>query len=752
MGRLRLHALLICGMLPGWLFAQRSVEITDRETREGVADAYVTIQPMQDSDYSLILVTNAQGKAEFDDPVPTGQKWIVAVTHVGYKPHVDTINPTQRYTAVLEPNNFQLQEVVITGQYEPGNTAKSVMPVRTIDQQKIEAMGATHLEQVLSNELNIRLSQDPILGRGMSMQGLSGENVKILIDGVPVIGRQNGNIDLAQLNLADIERIEVVEGPMAVQYGTNALAGTINIITKKSGKDGWQGNASLYAENNGTYNISGLVGLKRGRHNVRLNIGRHFFDGWSPGDAFLPNWQPTPADTNRVHSWNPRDQYFGRLQYRFQIKDFYLGSRTEGFVESIMNRGMPRAPYYELAFDDYYQTQRFDQAFTLNGKVGKGQYLDIVAAYNNYQRIKNTYLKDLTTLEQTLTSTPGDQDTSRFVQWMSRGSYAHRMEDKWYSYEFGYHVQWEQGRGGRIGDGMEKMGDFALFGTAKFEPVNNLVLKPGLRYAHNTIYDAPLIPSFHVRYKSGAFTWRGSYARGFRAPSLKELYFYFVDVNHNIVGNEDLLAEYGNNYTASINWHKASKTVFYRAELSGFYNTIENRITLAQVSNDEYSYVNIGNFRTLGGKLRLEARSQHFTVQIGGGLIGRYNELENQSVVPEYSYSPEITGMLQYQWSDPKLTTSLFYKYQGRLPGYVLDGNEVMEQFVDPYHMVDLTVSRPFWKGKLDVALGMKNLLNVQDVNAQITGTVHTAGAQAVPVGMGRVLFIRLNLGLPGNE
>ncbi|MDZ7846145.1 MAG: TonB-dependent receptor plug domain-containing protein [Owenweeksia sp.] len=66
-----------------------------------------------------------------------------------------------------------------------------------------------------------------------SRQGLSGAKIKILVDGVPVIGRLDGNIDISQINLSNIERVEIVEGPMSVQDGTDAVAGTINLITKK---------------------------------------------------------------------------------------------------------------------------------------------------------------------------------------------------------------------------------------------------------------------------------------------------------------------------------------------------------------------------------------------------------------------------------------------------------------------------------------------------------------------------------------
>ena len=78
------------------------------------------------------------------------------------------------------------------------------------------------------------ITQDPALGSSLKIKGLSGNNVKILIDGVPVIGRMGGNIDLSQLNLYNIDHIEMVEGPMSVMYGSDALAGAINIITKEN--------------------------------------------------------------------------------------------------------------------------------------------------------------------------------------------------------------------------------------------------------------------------------------------------------------------------------------------------------------------------------------------------------------------------------------------------------------------------------------------------------------------------------------
>ncbi len=83
-------------------------------------------------------------------------------------------------------------------------------------------------------ELNVRLQNDPNLGSFLQMQGLSGQNIKILIDGVPVVGRVSGSIDLNQLPLTEVERVEIVEGPMSVLYGTDALGGVVNLITRDS--------------------------------------------------------------------------------------------------------------------------------------------------------------------------------------------------------------------------------------------------------------------------------------------------------------------------------------------------------------------------------------------------------------------------------------------------------------------------------------------------------------------------------------
>ncbi|HMN33579.1 MAG TPA: TonB-dependent receptor plug domain-containing protein [Chitinophagaceae bacterium] len=147
--------------------------------------------------------------------------------------------------------HYSLKEFVITGQYKEQSIEKSTMNIKVVSKDAIQKMGAQQLSDVLEKEMKVNISQDNILGSSMSLQGISGQNVKILIDGIPLTGRLNGNIDLSQINLNQVQRIEIIEGPMSVSYGTDALAGTINIITQKRKNKNYTFNVGSYYESIG---------------------------------------------------------------------------------------------------------------------------------------------------------------------------------------------------------------------------------------------------------------------------------------------------------------------------------------------------------------------------------------------------------------------------------------------------------------------------------------------------------------------
>jgi len=686
----------------------------------------------------------------------------IQINAMGFLGLKDTIFDQKDKIYYLKPDSKIIQDVVITGQYAPSSASKSVHVIKVINSEQIQKMAAQNLKDVLSNSLNIRMNQDNILGSGMSIQGISGQNVKILKDGVPLIGRLNGNIDLSQINMNNVERIEIVEGPLSVNYGTDALAGTINIITKKNQNHAYNISNENYYESNGQYNISGKIGYKKKNNTLQLSLGRNYFDGWNEGDKPFLYKKEMYADNGRTQAWKPKEQIFGYLSYGLKIKDLNLYFSSELFDENILNRGTPRAPYGESALDDRYKTLRTSNTLGLNGKLNEKYQTNILFSYNYYKRIKNSFYNDLTSLNQQLTSGFGDQDTTQFSTFMSRASISSTLDGK-INYEVGYDINYETTKGLQIKDHQKDMGDYAIFSTAEYVPLNNFTIKPGLRAVYNTQYKAPLIPSVNLKYfiplsenrTSENLTLRASYARGFRAPSLKEMYFNFVDINHDIQGNENLKAESSHNFIFNIAYQQIKNKSSITLEWNNFYNKIQNLMVLAQVSptSATYSYANIGHYITYGTSLNAEIKSNHLSFSIGGSYIALYNQLhETDDRADQFSFTPEIRSSLIYEWRQPQLSFAVFYKYSGKTPGYVLAADESVQQnTLGDYQMADVSVSKSFLNGKIKLAVGSKNIFNVTNILGSVNSGAHSGNSYSSPLSMGRTYFFSTNINLNYN-
>ena len=177
-----------------------------------------------------------------------------------------------------------LPEVVVTGQLSETLAQDAIHKIRIIGKKELNSGLFLDVASLLSKELNIRVSEDNVLGSSISIQGISGQNVKILIDDIPVIGRLNGSIDLSQISLSNVERIEIVEGPLSTVYGTDALAGTINIITKEQTES--KKIFTTYYETIGKYNYNFLLSENINNNTATYQFGRNYFNGWSSNQNF----------------------------------------------------------------------------------------------------------------------------------------------------------------------------------------------------------------------------------------------------------------------------------------------------------------------------------------------------------------------------------------------------------------------------------------------------------------------------------
>jgi outer membrane receptor for ferrienterochelin and colicins len=627
-----------------------------------------------------------------------------------------------------------INDVVVTGQYGESSLTKSVYKVTVIDQKRIQLQGAFNLKTVLTNELNIRISNDPALGGSLSIQGISGQNIKIMVDGVPLIGREGGNIDLNQINLNNIERIELVEGPMSVNFGTDALGGVINLITKKSKPKTASIGANTYYETIGQYNAGFNVGGFAKTWSIDGGFARNFFEGY--------NEDPS----SRKKQWKPRLQYFGDLAINKILSSGNIRYTLNVFNEKVIDRDSPTiTPYYAYANDVYLYSQRITNALFWNTKWKQKYPINIVGSYSHYRRIKNTYRKDLVSLDQQLIPSDQEQDTNFFNAWMSRGTITQNLKPKSISYQLGYEVNYENATGKRIRNNAQSIADMNAFGSAEFK-LKKLLFRPGLRLIHNSKYPAPIVPSLNIKWDLTSYmTLRGSYGRGFRAPSLKELYLDFVDPSHNVQGNENLKAETQNNYQlgAIFQWTEFER--IFSIDPSIYYNHIQNKIDLALVQGSTLaaSYINITDFKSLGLAANMAYKAPHYGLTLGYSYMGINNSLMAQSD-DHFYFSSQYRANLNYTFTKSGITIASFYKYNSKIVNPVFDSNtgNVISGFVNAYNLWDASISKSFLHKRMALTTGAKNLTNVKNVAASISGGVHNTTDNTANIAMGRTFFI----------
>lgn len=733
---------IVFAFVVGFSFAQQKeskLKTTDGETGEALPFCHVCIRDLETNNPDY-FVTDGDGLAKFT----FSGKAIISISFMGYKTIIDTISAYQRdigYT--LETQSFDFDEVVVTGQNAPISVDKSIYNIKLIGKQEIEQTASTNLTELLSKQANIQINNDPSLGSSLKLQGISGENIKILIDNVPVIGRLDGSIDLSQINLSEVDHIEIVEGPMSVIYGSNALGGVINIITKENKYAKAKAGIDLYYETVGIYNVNANAIWKKGKSSFSGNFGRNFFQGFS-------------VDPNtRYKDWKPKEQYVAGVSYIYSTDKLKLKTKFDGFKERLLDRneadtlpGDNGAYYLNNAFDNWYLTTR------LNGSVhGDFQLSDLnsfktLLSYSYYNREKEYYKKELSTLESAYS---GAQENT-FNAIVARGTYNRHTISEVLEYQMGFDINWENALGDKIQNGSDEITDYAGFLILKWKANDHIMIQPAMRAAYNTKYKAPITPSINAKFNWKKNQFRVSYARGFRAPSLKELYLNFVDSNHELEGNPDLEAEDAHNFNLAYHFSTQVKKRPFDVKFTLFYNQIFNQIKLVKADTIENSahYIsqNIdGQSESMGGTLGVIVNPFEFmSLELGYSNTGvRYNSSNSNDIY----FNSDATANLVFMLFQNTLSASINYKYVGAYPELVIIDNDANLEVnsIDSYHNLDVNFNKKFFNNSLSVGTGVKNILDNVQINGSSggSGSGHGGGASGSRlVGWGRTVYVSL--------
>ncbi|MBL3655817.1 TonB-dependent receptor plug domain-containing protein [Fulvivirga sediminis] len=736
-------------------YAQTTIICVDSTNNKPIESVQVTFIK---NGIQQTSVTDSKGKASTSWSTPLSAK----LTHIEYNAKSITIDENNQ-TITFSPAITLLNPLVVTSQYAPQSAKNSVYKVKTISKQRIEKQGATNIQEVLKNELNISFSRDNATGSsGITLQGLSGQNVKVLLDGVPISGRSgvSNEIDMGQLNVNSIEQIEIIEGPMAVNYGADALAGVINIITNKDSGYEWSANLSLHEESvekeysafdEGIHSPAATFTYKPSEKWYVQAEGRYNdFGGWI-GDP--------EKYSDRDRQWYPKSQYnLGGLT-RYNTDGFSIFYRLNYLNENIENLGKPSANqlYDPIATDEQYTTKRWSHQLQSEIKVGKLNMQPVIS-YTNYERTTRQYLKNLATDRETTTD-DYEQDTIYFKTLFLRNTLSH-LKWSWGSAQLGFDSNYERTAGTTLSDGEKSAFDISFFASTEIKAGEKLLIRPGIRYGYNSIYKTEPSPAINFKYQiTTSSQVRLGYGRGFRAPSLRELYHEFIDSNHHIEGNKDLEPEYSHSFNADFT--KSFPLQNMQVVLAGFYNNIKNRIGYISpetASGDMITtYRNISRYKTIGSTLTLQYHYKNLNISTGLAYTGLYQELQDAYAIPEFVYGTQLNGSFSYHWARPELFFSLYYKYNGTSKDYFEitkeDGSTAPElQKREGYHLLDLTIQKKLTEWA-SLSIGSKNLMNVTFVkNNRTTGGAHADTSGQTSVGYGRSYFLRMNFKLQSKQ
>ncbi|MEP7080090.1 MAG: TonB-dependent receptor [Ginsengibacter sp.] len=649
----------------------------------------------------------------------------------------------------------QLKEVVVTGQYKPQSLNKSVYQVRVISGESMELSGANNVQQVLNKQLGFRFSNDKTLGiSDVKLNGMGGTNIKILLDGVPIVDRFDERVSLSQIDINNIERIEIVEGPMSVAYGSDAMAGVINIITKKNKKNTFSVNASAREETagneyypfsyKGSHTQNAHINYSKNNWLIAVGGSHNEFDGFG-GDTY-----------GRGKSWRPKEQWLGNARIGYVSDRVHIYYRIDGLKEDIVARNLINLSNYKVV-DQAYVTHRYihqvQSEYLINDKVQLSSFI----AYTDYKRQTETERRNFesNTIEP---NQAGENDLSRLNSLAFKTTSQYQLSDK-VSIQPGIDINHEKADGARISSSPE-INDYAFFISSEIKPNARINVRPGLRFSSNSEYNAPLvIPSINTKFVlNSELDLRLAYGSGFRAPTLRELYLNFFDANHNLIGNKNLKAEYSNSVTGSLNFTpKALKNIGFSSTLSGYYSAYRNQIQLLEsiTNNTEYTYYNIDKSKTIGGRIENEVALKSLDLNVGFSYSGfSSSQFDDKKYVKESTkdmlWTPELNVNGTYRIKKIKTSLALFYKYIGTKPafsfGSINNKDAILLTSTSSYQLADFTVNTDVNK-MITASLGVKNIFDVSDIknSTVITSNSEHSSNGPATIGYGRSFFLGLS-------
>lgn len=481
-----------------------------------------------------------------------------------------------------EDLSLMLEEVVVTGTGTEHYLKDAPVQTEVITRRALEQFQARSMEELLAGLSPSLTFHDGSMGSHIQLNGLNNDYILILIDGKRMNGDVGGQNDLNLLNPANIERIEIVKGAASSLYGSDAIAGVINIITKKH-HDKTEFTSTSRVGAYGDVRESASLGLTIGKVKSMTGMNFHHTDGWRNTDLQWNQQQLKPGSTmktvNRSTNYTLTESLDWNVNNRLSLTA--SGSCYERWVVR------PHGPWSYLPNDFYYR----NYGFAAGGKyrLGGRNYLTADLSYDRYGYFYDYKLQEVTDYFKDgdrITYFPGQrikQSVQRQVLGQTKGVFyigdRHLLNT---GFEYLYnHLESPH----HIDGDRASVYTLAAYAQEEWTAADDVVLTAGARGTVHKETGFNLSPKIAVLYNKGDFRLRASYALGYKSPTVKELYYNYTAT----LGGGSLTAYHGNkdlkaqtSQYASVGAEYAGRK--FQASVTAYANFLRNMIELVEIN------------------------------------------------------------------------------------------------------------------------------------------------------------------------
>jgi outer membrane receptor for ferrienterochelin and colicins len=692
--------------------------------------------------------TDANGDFEIGN-IPYGTYTLTA-SFVGYTTVTETVtlnetNPQLNLNFNLDDNLNLLDEIVITGTKTNKRQTNSPVIVGIINSKTLNNVQACNLSEGLRFQPGLRVETNcqTCNYTQLRMNGLAGGYSQILINGRPIFSPLTGLYGLEQLPTNMIERIEVVRGGGSSLYGSSAIGGTVNVITKVPEKNAYELN-SFYQNINGkadNFVLSGNTSLV----SENRNSGAAFFFNHSErewyddnGDHYseLPKLENTSFGTNLFYTPNKNQKLEISLSH---LNEYRYGGEMVEIPAEFTQQSEERSTKVWMGSADHQKNFNNDHSSLIAYVAGQNtKRTHYTGIYPEQEAQIQAHLENPPYGTSSVATYQGGLQLNHKVNGLIAGTNTFTLGTE-YVYD---DVFDEISSYNYLIDQTTK--DFGAFLQSDWEISPAFTLLSGVRSdKHNLIDHLVFNPRASLLYKVKTnMQFRLSYGTGFRAPQAfdTDLHIAFAGGGiSRVTLSPDLIPENSKSYSASMNYDKPAEQYIVGFTLEGFYTRLEDAFFLHPIGQDEFGELfekqNGQGATVQGATLELRANFDK-KIQIESGFTIQSSEfdekieyIEGVEGVREFTRTPNNYGYTTLSFAPNKnVNANLNYVYTGEMviphfagaPNQLVDEMYTSNAFSELSTKISYTIGIEKIKSKIEIYGGVKNIFNAYQSNFDV--------------------------------